>query len=131
MDLGTAIIISSLISMLGFFIWSERNNINWYKKMNFKQGIKVENLKIAKIKKDLDLKYRDEKEDKGLIESIKDLDADKIKNVLSMLQGDDEEDLGDEGEPITDIINQALKNPDLIKQFLGKKDKETDENKYI
>jgi len=128
-DLGTAVIISSLISMLGFFLWSERNNINWFKKENFKLNIQAEKLKLKKLAKELNLDIKNKSNDKGLIESIKDLDMDKIKDLLSYVQkGDEYEDLDEDNLDFGTIINKVLKdNPELIKklpELLGKGNKE-------
>jgi len=126
-DIGTAVIISSLISILGAILIMNTNLRNYFKKQNFNLKIQAEKLKIKKIERDLNLKPSSLKSDKGLIESIKDIDIDKIKGLLDTVSNDEEESEGDITSRISNIIE---KNPELVEKyapklielFTGKKD---------
>ena len=109
MDVGTALIISSVISLIGLLLWSERNNINWFKRKNFLFKQKVEGVKLKSLERQLNLKPTSLKEEKGLLENIKGLDLDKINDLISLVQKDEDVD---EEEPtsITGIINNLIQN---------------------
>jgi len=99
------------------------NNNNWFKRENFKiqkSNILAENrLKLKKLAKELDVEIgNNPKESKGILESLKGLDADKIRGILDLLQtGEDidEQPDGIEGA----IMNFASKNPELVNKLLG------------
>lgn len=117
------LIIVSFISLAGMVLMYTINNANWFKRENFKMqrtNILAENrLKLKKLAKELDVTIGNPiKEEKGILDSIKGLDKDKIAGILGMLQGS--EDLEDTPEGIEGaIMNFASKNPELVNKFIS------------
>ena len=95
-------------------------NRNWFKKENFKMQkqlvMKQNNLKLKKLERELNLVggSKLDKEEKGLGDLIKGLDTDKIKGLLDMVQGEEDED--GEGGGLGGIIDNLP--PDLVKNFV-------------
>ena len=136
-DTGTALIVSSFIGSMFMILIMMLNNRNWFKKENFKLNVAAEKLKIKKLAKDLDLSPPSLKTNAGLLDQIKGLDVDKIQDLLSMVQKDQDYEESEDNS-ISGIINNLIKNnpelvkqyaPELIKQFTGTKTR--DSGKYI
>jgi len=93
-EMGTAIIVSSLISMIGLYLTTMMWNSNWFKKQNWKlqaQNIKAENkLKLKKLEREMGLT-------KGKSAS-KEID----KNTSGLM------------DYLPDLIELAKENPDLL-----------------
>ena len=134
MDIGTAILISSFVSLCGIIIVIELNNRNWFKRKNFLLGQQVEKIKLKKLERDLNIKPTKTTDEKTLLESVKGLDIDKIKNLLNIVQNDEDESETDNS--LTSVITNLIENnpelvekyaPELIKRFMPN----NEQNEYI
>jgi len=117
------LIFLGFIMLIGQIILLQMWNRNWFKKENFKlqrDNVKAENrLKLKKLEKEFGLtKGRSAsseiKNAPDYIDLLKNLDPDKIRGILDVLQG------GEEGESeggIGDIIKQIP--PEVIEGFLS------------
>ena len=114
------LIFVGFIMLIGQIILMYMWNANWFKKENFKMQkslvMKQNNLKLKKLERDLNLVggSKLDKEEKGLGDLIKGLDTDKIKGLLDMVQGEEDED--GEGGGLGGIIDNLP--PDLVKNFV-------------
>jgi len=123
------LIFVGFIMLIGQIILMYMWNANWFKKENFKMQkqlvMKQNNLKLKKLEKDFGLQGATKiaPEAKGWGELLQNIDSDKIKDILSIVQGGDEESEGGIG----DLINNIP--PEVIEGFLkgaknGKKEPE-------
>lgn len=139
-DVGTGIIAGSIISLAGMIFLYILSNNNWFKRENFKiqkSNIMSENrLKLKKLAKQLDVELgAAPKEDKSLIDSLKDLDIDKIKDLLGYVQKEEEEVEQEEEENIINsAIKEIVKNPELRQkglELLNKVTGKEEDNRFI
>jgi len=115
------LIFLGFIMLIGQIILLQMWNANWFKKENFKMQrdtIKAENrIKLKKMEKELGLKGQSAsteiKNETNIMDLLKNLDRDKIADILEMLQGGENEP---EGDTLTDIINKLP--PEVIQNFL-------------
>jgi hypothetical protein len=126
------LIFLGFIMLIGQIILLQMWNANWFKKENFKMQrdtVKAENrIKLKKMEKELGLKGQSAsseiKNETNIMDLLKNLDKDKISDILEMLQGGDNET---ESDNITDLINKIP--PEVIENFLkginvGKKEED-------
>ena len=128
-DTGTALIIGSFISLIGFLIFQERSVKNYFRKENFKiqkSNVMAQNkLNLKKLEREMGLTGKSvtpaEKPTgsgtvAGLIPLLKDLDPDTIKTLIDLLGVSNE---GESEGGLMDILtNFAEENPELVKGFL-------------
>jgi len=127
-DTGTALIIGSFISLIGFLIFQERSVKNYFRKENFKlqkSNIMAENkLKLKKLEREMGLTGSNStvtKEENtgigGLLPLLKNLDSDTITNLLPLLSGGGGDGSAPEG--LTEsLLNFAEENPEIVKGLL-------------
>jgi len=120
----TGIIATSLISLAGMMLFFIINNNNWFKRENFKiqkSSVMAENrIKLKKLEKDLGIKAgKAPTTENSVMDLLKGIDQDKIKNILGYLQGGD--DLIDDDEPQNDLEALISKlPPGVIEGFINK-----------
>jgi len=126
------LIIVSLISIAGSILITQLLQMNWFKRENFKfnQSTKRKeyNINFKNLERKLNLQQSAPlTEEKGLLDSLKGLDLNKVQSMLQMVQKPEdqgEEDLVeyDEEQPksIPDqLINFATQNPEIAQKFLS------------
>ncbi len=106
----------SILSLAGIYLISQANLRNYFKKMNFKQQIKVENLKLKQLEKELGLKGKTRSvASEPANNDISDLVSYSIDRYMNKDEDDDSSDW------LTDIISNAAKNnPELVQQVIGR-----------
>lgn len=125
----TGMIVVSIISLAGMVLIFTLNNTTWFKKERFKQkqalDRKEANIRFKSLERDLKLKEIPPipPREKGIVETLGDLNPDMIKTLAGALTKDDiyEEDYKDEKPDITEIIADVAKsNPELVTQLIDK-----------
>ena len=127
------LIFLGFIMLVGQIILFQMWNNSWFKKENFKlqrDTVKAENrLKLKKLEKEFGLKGKsvasEIKNESSIMDLLKNLDRDKITDILELLQGGETT----EKEGIAGILEQIP--PELIEGFLnGLKDKQNQEGEF-
>jgi hypothetical protein len=117
------LIFLGFIMLIGQVILFQMWNSSWFKKENFKlqrDTVKAENrIKIKKMEKELGLSgksaSREIKNESNLLDLLKNLDKDKVSDILGMLQGGEEAEEG--GGGLSEIIDNLP--PEVINSFLA------------
>lgn len=112
--------ISSIFMLVGIMLL----NRNWFQKERFKlekSNLQAQNrIQIKRMEKELGLtpsRQPKEAPTGNILDLIKNLDRDKIENILELLGGGEGET---EGEAPTDtLIRMVNENPEIISKFLG------------
>jgi hypothetical protein len=135
MDMGTAVVVGSALSGLFGLLALELMSHNWFKKERFK-------FEVFNLKKQNDLQLKKMARDMGLVSTPpphrSTATGDNVGSLLEMAKGLSPEMLGSiadiiqgrlgggegEGEsPVPEgmegLIDFAVKNPDIVKSFMG------------
>lgn len=126
MNLEVALVLT-VGSIAGSLLITQLWQMNYFKKEKFKFDLKrqnkIDNIELKKLKKDMGITGSTKKqtEEKGLLDQVKDLDLNKIQDLLSYVQKPDEydDDETDNNDWTDDIITLAKNNPELVQKFLG------------
>jgi len=122
------LVVISLISIAGSILVTQMLQMNWFKRENFKfnQSTKRKeyNINFKSLERKLGLQQSAPMtEQKGIIESIKGLDLDKVQGMLQMAQKpEDQEDIEEYDDPKTlpeQLIQFATENPEIAQKFIG------------
>ena len=110
---------------------------NYFKKKRFdfkiSQAKKLDTIKLQQVRKEMGISKNAKiteyvPEESGVIDMIKNIDMDKIKGALSMLQGDDDE----EPPALGGIAGFIEENPELVNNILsGLKDSKHKDNEQV
>jgi hypothetical protein len=126
-DMGTAIIVSSFLTMIGLLVFSQLGLRNYFKKENFKiskSNIMAQNkLNLKKLEREMGLTpSKSPKEEKSgsvldtlgaLAPLIKNLEPDQIAGLIEAFIG------GEGGAATGDFISNFVnENPELVNNFL-------------
>jgi len=122
-DTGTALIVTSLIGLAGIFLFNLMNNSNWFKRENFKiqkSNIMAENkIKLKKLAREVGVDYQKPKDipTGNILDTLKNLDMDKIQGILDLLGN--KEELDEDETPTDKLIKMVTENPQIINKVLG------------
>ncbi len=126
-DLG--LIIVSLISIAGTILITQMMQMGWFKKERFRfdQATKRKeyNINFKALEKKLGMQQSAPMtEDRGIIESIKGLDLDKVQSMLQLAQKpEDQEEIeyyDDDPKTLPEqLIQFATENPEIAQKFIG------------
>ena len=122
MSIGEAIIIGSIINLIGMIIFMHFRDNAWFKKENFKMQksmVMSENkLKLKKLGRELGVDVgKSVPAQLGLLEQLKGLDLDKVQGLLSMVQKPD--DYAPEPDLKGQLLDFANNNPEMVQNFLS------------